>query len=187
MKFAPFQPLQTPRLVLRKFSMEDAPDFFEKLASSEKVTEFMLWEPHRALVDSQNSIRKVLQRYDSQEPYTWAIALKESGDLIGRIDLLRFDAQTDSCSFAYMLGADFWNLGYGTEAVKAVFCFAFSELEVSAIEADHMAENPASGAVMRKAGMKYLGVMPRKYEKKGVWHDAVSYRITQEEWSYHEN
>lgn len=81
-----------------------------------------------------------------------------------------------------MLGTDFWNRGYGTEAVKAVFDFAFRELGIESITADHMAQNPASGAVMRKAGMRQCGVTPGKYEKNGIKHDAVCYEITKEEW-----
>lgn len=182
MKFAPFMQLDTDRLLLRNFQEKDATAYFTQLGSSEQVTRFMLWQPHRDTSESENSIRKILCRYESETPYTWAIVLKETATLIGRIDLLRLDEQAGSCSFAYMLGADHWNKGYGTEALKAVFQFAFNQLAVSVIEADHMADNPASGAVMRKAGMTRIGHSPNKYQKNDTMHDAVSYRITQKEW-----
>jgi RimJ/RimL family protein N-acetyltransferase len=82
-----------------------------------------------------------------------------------------------------MLGQDFWGQGYGTEAVKAVFEFLFEEMDIQRIEADHMVENPASGAVMRKAGMVKTGLETAKYEKNGVLHDAVCYAITKEQWA----
>lgn len=62
------------------------------------------------------------------------------------------------------------------------YAFAFTKLKVSAIISDHFAENPASGAVMRKAGMQYIGTLPEKYEKNGIKHDAIVYRITKEGW-----
>lgn len=182
MRFAPFQPLSTNRLFLRKFRPEDAVAYYVQLGSSEQVTKYMLWEPHRDIAESEDSISKILRRYETNTPHTWAITLKETDALIGRVDLLRLDEQSSTCSFAYMLGADFWNKGYGSEALKAVFDYAFTQLQVSAIEADHMADNPASGAAMRKAGMTYLGTVSEKYEKNGIWHDAVCYRITQKEW-----
>ena len=82
--------------------------------------------------------------------------------------------------FAYMLGCDYWNRGYGTEALKAVIRFAFEELEMKRIVADHMVENPASGAVMRKAGMVHTGTQRAKYEKAGRVYDAEVYEIRNE-------
>ena len=186
MRFAPFQILRTERLLLRKFRAEDATAYFSCLGSSEEVTKYMLWQPHQSISESEDSIRKTLCRYESATPYTWAITLQETGVLIGRVDLLRFDEQTNTCSFAYMLGVDFWNHGYGTEALNAAFNFAFSKLDVEGICADHMADNPASGAVMCKLGMTNQGSIPNKYQKNGVWHDAICYRVTRKEWFSHE-
>lgn len=182
MKYPAVKRLETPRLVLRKLGEKDIRLFYERLGGSQAVTEHMLWVPHRDISESESSIRKVLSRYGARECCRWAIALKETDDLIGIIDLLGFDWDRRTCSFAYMLGEAFWGCGYGTEAVKAVFRFAFTETDITAIEADHFAENPASGAVMRKAGMHYVTTAAAKYEKNGIKHDAPMYRITREEW-----
>ena len=182
MKFLPIQPLETPRLFLRKLTMADVPAYFERLGSSAEVTKYMLWNPHRDISESEASIRKVLQRYEEGTCYRWGIARKEDDSLIGIIDLLKFDEAENTCSFAYMLGKDFWGKGYGTEAVTAAFDFAFSRLGVSAILSDHFADNPASGAVMKKAGMQYTRTIPKKYEKNGILHDAVEYKITAKQW-----
>lgn len=182
MEYAEFKQLETARLVLRKLTMEDVPQYYARLGSSEKVTEHMLWVPHKDISESVASIQKVLRRYEAGKCYRWAITLRRDASLIGVIELLGFDHAADTCSFAYMLGKDFWGKGYGTEAVEAAFSFAFSALKVSAITVDHFAENPASGAVMRKAGMQYVRTIPEKYEKHGIKHDAIEYRITKEDW-----
>lgn len=183
MTFPPMQTLKTDRLVLRKLEERDTPLYFQRLGSSQEVTRHMLWVPHREIAESAASIQKVLRRYEEGASYRWAIALKRDDSLIGIIDLLHFDETANTCSFAYMLGKEFWNQGYGTEAVEAAFRFAFTQMEVEAIIADHFAENPASGAVMRKAGMAYVRTLPEKYEKLGVRHDAVEYCITKEQWN----
>ena len=182
MQYAAFHDLTTPRLHLRRLAMTDAPTYFTRIGSSPEVTKSMLWNPHQSLSESEASIQKALRRYAEGKCYRWGIALKADDSLIGVIEALKFDEAAGTCSFAYMLGKDFWGQGYGTEAVKAVFAFVFSELQVSAILADHFVDNPASGAVMRKAGMTYTGTVPAKYEKNGVLHDAAQYRITKEEW-----
>ncbi len=173
----------TPRLILRKLEERDIPDYFERIGSSPNVTRFMLWEPHKDISESEASIRKALARYAEGSCCRWGIALREDDRIIGVIELLRFNEADSSCSFAYMLGEDYWGKGYGTEALRAAFGYAFGVLKIDTITADHMADNPASGAVMRKAGMVYVRTIPRKYEKKGIWHDAAEYRITREQWS----
>ena len=182
MEFAAFEELETSRLVLRRIRPEDVQDYYDRLGSREAVTRYMTFNPHRDISESIASVQKALRRYEEGKYYRWAVAPKEDRRLIGVIDLLNFDESRDTCSFAYMLAEEAWGRGYGTEALKAALEFAFVKLKVSAVEADHMAENAASGAVMRKAGMKYMGTVPRKYEKNGVSFDAPQYRITLEEW-----
>jgi RimJ/RimL family protein N-acetyltransferase/NTP pyrophosphatase (non-canonical NTP hydrolase) len=135
----------------------------------------MLFEPHQDIGETLALIEEALVRYEEENFYRWGI---ENGDgLIGVIELLRFDEENDSCSFAYMLGKQWWGQGYATEAVKEVFRFAKEELGVKKITADHMAPNAASGAVMRKAGMVQVGILPGKYEKHGQRHDAIVYEL----------
>lgn len=179
---AAFQELRTQRLLLRKLRMEDALPFFRRLGGSAAVTEYMLWVPHQDPSESVASIQKTLHRYETGRCFRWAIALQENDSLIGIIDLLAFDDQADSCSFAYMLGQEFWGRGYGTEALQAVLNYAFCQMGVRVVTADHFAENPASGAVMRKAGMRCVRTIPGKYRKNGIIHDAVEYRITKDDW-----
>ena len=181
MKFAEFENLKTARLSLRKMAGSDAKAYFERLGSSEAVTQFMLFQPQQDPSEAEESVKKALARYESKLSYRWVLDLPGEG-LIGVIDLLRFDEETGSCSFAYMIGENWWGRGYGTEAVKAVFGFAFEKMELSFIEADHMAANPASGAVMRKAGMTHVRTEKAKYEKNGILHDAQVYRITRKDW-----
>ena len=182
MKFPEIRPLETGRLLLRKLTREDVPLYYARLGSSEAVTRYMLFSPHRDISESVASVEKTLRRYEEGCCYRWAITRKGEDSLIGVIDLLRFDRETGSCSFAYMLGEEFWGRGYGTEALRAVFRFAFREMEVTEITADHMWENPASGAVMRKAGMVFRAHLPRHYEKNGKTYDAEGYRITRKRW-----
>ena len=181
MIFSQFAELDTPRLRLRKLRRTDEADFF-RFAGSEAVTKYMLWKPHASLSESEASIAKTLVRYETGKCYRWGIARKETDTLIGIIDLLAFDEARNVCSFAYMLSEAYWGLGYGTEALNAVLDFAFREMKVRAVEADHFAENEASGFVMRKAGMEYVRTEAQKYEKNGRRFDAPLYRIDRNTW-----
>ncbi len=182
MVYKKIEELKTTHLLLRKFRADDAKDFFSRVGGSEAVTRYMLWEPHQSLADTKVSIDKVLRRYEEENCYTWAIASKEDDTVIGRIDLLRFDEAEKSCSFAYMLGEAYWGKGYGTEALAAVFRFAFEQMHMQTIVADHMCENVASGAVMKKVGMTFVTTHKGKYKKAEKYMDADEYRITRQDW-----
>lgn len=177
MNFPHIPTLKTSRLLLRKLTAEDAPAYYRHLFGSQAVARHMLWEPHKDISESVASIQKVLRRYEEGRCYRWGIVLPETDSLIGIIELLRFDEETQSCSFAYMLGEDFWGRGFGTEALMTVFDFAFHQMGVKTITADHFADNPASGRVMEKAGMRKVRILPGKYIKNGTAHDAVEYTI----------
>lgn len=182
MIYVPFEDLHTPRLHLRKLTMEDVSLYYARLGSSAEVTRYMLFPPHRDISESVASVEKALRRYEEGRCYRFCIALKETDELIGVIEALRFDEAASTCSFAYMLGQDFWGRGYGTEALTAVLDFLFTRMDIQRVEADHMADNPSSGAVMRKVGMLPCGVEKQKYEKDGISHDAILYAITKEQW-----
>ena len=181
MKYADIQTVQTPRLTLRKLRESDVQLYYERIGSRKEVTAGMLFEPHTSIQDSVASIEKVLRRYEAGKCYRWAVALPEDDSIIGVIELLAFDEEKESCSFAYMFCPEFWGKGYATETLRAVLNFAFTVLQLKQVEADHFATNPASGAVMRKVGMTYQGTVREKYEKQGRKLDADQYRITKEE------
>lgn len=183
MNFPELQELNTPRLILRKLTMADAPLYFQRIGSRPEVAQYMLWETHKHLSETESVITHVLSRYASGRCYRWCIALAEDNSPIGAIELLRFVEEEDSCSFAYMLGSDYWGMGYGTEALRKVLDFAFAVMHLQSVTADHIAANPASGAVMRKAGMTFCRHIPGKYEKQGKKLDACEYRITRQQWN----
>ena len=175
MNFAELRELQTDRLTLRRLSFDDLYDYYERLGSDGEVSKYMLFEPHQDIGETLALIEEALVRYEEENFYRWGIE-NEDG-LIGVIELLHFDEESESCTFTCMLGKQWWGQGYATEAVQEIFRFAKEELGVKKITADHMAPNAASGAVMRKAGMVQVGILPGKYEKHGQRHDAIVYEL----------
>ena len=175
MNFAELRELQTDRLTLRRLSFDDLYDYYERLGSDGEVSKYMLFEPHQDIGETLALIEEALVRYEEENFYRWGIE-NEDG-LIGVIELLHFDEESESCTFTCMLGKQWWGQGYATEALKEIFRFAKEELGVKKITADHMAPNAASGAVMRKAGMVQVGVIPGKYENHGQRHDAIVYEL----------
>ena len=177
MRFANFRELETEHLLLRKLQLGDVYEYYERLFGDADVSRYMLFEPHQSIMESLESVQEALKRYEEKDFYCWGVELKEEAGLMGLVQLVRFDEQANTCSFVYMLGCNYWNQGYGTEMLKAVFRFAFEDLVVERILADCMTKNAASARVMKKAGMKLIGTEEAKYEKLGISYDAEVYEI----------
>lgn len=177
MKYAELETLETERLILRKLSMEDLYDYYERIGSDGEVSKFMLWEPHQDIGETLETFDKSLAAYEKGKYYRWVAEEKNGDGIIGTMSLLRFDEEEDSCSFAYMFAKDWWGQGYATEAMTAVLNFAVEKMGIKKITAEHFAGNPASGAVMRKLGMTHIGTVKDKYEKHGRKVDAELYEL----------
>lgn len=63
----------------------------------------------------------------------------------------------DPVSVAFFVDPAHWGLGYATEAVGAFLSVVLPRCGLSGVEADHFADNPASGAVLRKLGFVETG------------------------------
>ena len=146
--------LETARLQLRAITPADAQEVFENWASSAVVTKYLSWPPHASLAVTQGYLT-----YEEDNQQTgWGIVLKDTGQLIGSISVAD-KATIKTKTIGYVLGEDFWNQGYMSEALSRVIDFLFATTDVNRLEAEHDVSNPGSGRVMVKAGMTFEGVL----------------------------
>ena len=59
----------------------------------------------------------------------------------------------------YCIGRPWWNRGITSEALSAVINFMFDQVGANRVQAKHDVNNPHSGLVMKKCGMKYEGTL----------------------------
>lgn len=168
--------ITTVRLLLRKFSAEDAKDV-QRMAGSEAVASNTLAMPFPYLDGMAEAwIATHEKEFEEGKSAVFAITLKESGQLIGAIGL-SMQLHYKLAELGYWVGEDFWNRGYCTEAVKAVLDFAFNTLHLHKVTANHFAGNPASGRVMEKAGMHYEATLKSHILHWGKYKDLVCYAV----------
>jgi RimJ/RimL family protein N-acetyltransferase len=168
--------LETNRLRLRPFSLADAPTV-QALAGAVEVASTTLTIPHPyedGMAESWIATHE--PGYDTGEQATFAIVLKETGELIGAIGLT-INASHRRGEMGYWVGVPFWNHGYATEAADALLAFGFDLLELHRIHAVHLSRNPASGRVMQKAGMRHESTQRQHILKRGVFEDVEGYGL----------
>lgn len=175
------QTIETERLILRKFREDDAEAQFKNWASDPEVTRFMRWEAHKTIDESREAIARRLERYEKPDAYMWAIEQK-GGALMGAISAHVQSGPDSIAETGYCIGRAFWGKGYTTEALRAVIGYMFLRVGVNRMEAVHAVGNPASGAVMRKAGMLREGRIRQAYKNHGGYHDGELYGLVREDW-----
>lgn len=147
--------LETNRLILRRFTIEDADMMFENWASDSVVTKYLTWPAHTDVSITKEILNMWINDYDNKKFYQWGIELKETNELIGGISIVGIDEGKESMEVGYCISKKYWNMGYTTEATKEVIRFCFEVVGAKKVTAKHDAENIASGRVMEKSGMIY--------------------------------
>ena len=175
------QPLQTPRLLLRRFTMDDAQSMFDLWCNDPEVTRFLSWGPHGTIDNTKRLLKSWRQRYEDTMFYNWCIEFE--GLPIGGIDLIMRSEKSLRAELGYCLSNRYKGRGLVTEAACAVLTFAFEDVGLHKICAKHDVENPASGRIMQKLGMRQEGYMKLDAQRlDGTYSDMVLYGILRDEW-----
>ena len=149
--------IETERLILRRLTVGDAEDMFNNWANDGEVTKYLTWPTHKSVEVTKNLLAKWVEDYQKNDYYQWCIELKEIGQPIGTIGAVEIDESIGDIEIGYCIGRKFWNKGITTAAFKAVIDFFFNEVGASRISGVHDVNNPASGRVMEKCGLKHEG------------------------------
>lgn len=177
------QPINTARLLLRKFVSADAPNMFKNWATDCEVTKFLSWKPHDNIEDTKEIIAQYISKYDDNI-YNWAIELNEIHEVIGGISIVKLDEATCSCEIGYCMSRKYWGKGIMSESLKAVIDYLFSEIGFNRIAAMHDTNNIASGKVMLKSGMQYEGTLRQaKLHDNKYFYDLALYSVLKDDWT----
>jgi len=150
--------LETERLILRPFTMDDLDDFYA-YAKVPDVGEWAGWRHHESIEES----RKILTSFISGKK-TFALVDKATSRVIGslgievtHIPLPESYRTLKGRELGYVLAQDMWGKGMMSEAVKAVIDYCFNTLNFDFLTCGHFERNIRSKRVIEKAGFRYLG------------------------------
>ncbi|RUT44477.1 N-acetyltransferase [Paenibacillus anaericanus] len=174
--------IQLERLILRPFSLEDAKEV-QELASDKYIAETTLYIPHPYEDGmAEKWIETHSDNFNEDRLLELAIVHKEEKYVIGAISM-GCNKKFDHGELAYWIGRKYKNNGYCTEAAKGIVRYAFGEMKLNRVFARHLGKNSASGAVMKKLGMKHEGVLRQHVKKWGEYEDLVHYGLLKDEFN----
>jgi [ribosomal protein S5]-alanine N-acetyltransferase len=168
--------LETERLILRPFKMEDAKDVFEGWESDHDVAKYMTWTSHNDINKTIDWLKFETDQIEKDHWYRFALIKKETGELIGT-GLIYYAHKVLCWTIGYNLAKKYWGKGYTMEAMKEILKFAKEELRIKEIIGSHAKENIASENVMRKLGFQYEKDIPYACNNGTVMREGKLHRL----------
>ena len=167
--------IETPRLILRPFIIDDAEASFE-MSLDPIVMEFLGGVDTGTLEEHREMIEKApLGDYEKYGFGRHAVILKETGEYIG-FNGLKYVPELDEVDIGWRLKHKFWRQGYAYESALPCIDFAFNDLDLDRIVSLAKVDNVASTSLMKKLGFTY------EKEVNIYDEDAVYYALNKSDW-----
>jgi RimJ/RimL family protein N-acetyltransferase len=180
---APDYPIATERLLLRPIDPVGDIDALHAYRSREDVCAYIPPIPlsRQQLAERYADPKLTLSALtEPGQVLALAVVLRGTGELIG--DLVLFWHSATEGEIGYIIGPDHQGNGYATEAARALLSLGFEGLGLHRITGRIDQRNPASAAVLTKAGMRQEAVLVENEWFKGEWTTEVDFAILDREW-----
>ena len=146
---------ETPRLILRRFTEDDA-SLILQLNSDPEIVKYV----HEPVLETGEQAKKIiidiiLPQYKN-DLGRWAIHTKEKLEFIGWCGL-KYLPEPDEIDLGYRLMQKAWGKGFATEAAESTLDHGFKTLNLQLITGRAHIENMASIKVLEKIGMNFIG------------------------------
>jgi RimJ/RimL family protein N-acetyltransferase len=146
--------LETPRLMLRKLTLDDAA-FMLDLLNQPSFIQFIGNRGVRTLNDTRACVsNRYMVNYERFGFGIYLTALKETHAPIGICGLVKRDA-LEHVDIGYAFLPQYWSRGYAFEAASAVMAYAKNELGIERVVGIVTPENRASIRVLEKLGLRF--------------------------------
>ena len=168
--------IETERLIIRPFVESDYKRIYEVCNDFEVAkTTLSLPIPYTE-EDAKSFITYTLNSAKENNYHEYGICFKDDpNNIIGCIGLCSISSRSLKAELGYWIDRNHWKKGIASEAAKAIINFAFKELKLHSVFARHFDMNPASGKVMQKIGMTYVGKMREHEQRLGKYYDVIYY------------
>jgi len=165
--------LETERLILRWFRVEDFPDFLA-MAQDPEVMKFLTGQPQTE-IEAWKSMAAYIGHWHFLGYGVWAVEEKSTGKLIGRIGLMN-PAGWPGFELGWTLARESWGKGYATEGARRALEYAFTEVRRDHVISCIAPANVNSIKVAERLGEKVEG------QTELLGKQVLLYGISRDEW-----
>ena len=144
--------VETERLVLREISHDDTAAIFRNFSDPD-VANWFFEKPHSTMEQTIKVIDHFIHKFKQGEGLTWAITLKEDGQVIGTCGYENIEIGNRG-EIGFDLAKAYWGKGFMSESLAAVIDFGFSVLNFSNVEAHTNSNNVRAKRLLEKLGFR---------------------------------
>lgn len=144
----------TPRLMLRRFTPEDAPLIFE-LNSDPLVLKYLGEKTLQHIEEARSIIENIIMPQYQMNLGRLAMFTLSGNEFIGWCGL-KYRSELDEIDLGYRLKVNAWGKGYATEAAQYCMHYGFEKMKLNRIVGRAHVDNIGSQNVLLKCGMHYL-------------------------------
>jgi RimJ/RimL family protein N-acetyltransferase len=175
-----FVPLETPRLVLRRFREEDLEPFLTYRNQPEvaRYQSWIRWSWDQGIEFIRD--QRQVEPGDLGRWFQYAMELKESGEMIGDCGLCVKVVVPKTAEIGFSVAPEHQRKGLATEAVRAVVDHAVRDLGIERIIAVAMRDNDRSAALLSRLGLRHG--QPERVWFKGQWCEELRFALAGEDW-----
>ncbi len=177
-----FTRLESPRLVLRRFTDRDIEPFLA-YRSDPEVARYQGWSDFTR--EDAIAFVKGMASHHPDVPgrgFQIAVELKATGEMIGDCYLLTLAEEPRQAEIGFTLAPRHQGSGYATEAVSLLLDYVFTSLGKHRVRAITDCENERSIALLERLGMRREGHFVQNVWFKGAWGDEYLYAMLRNEW-----
>lgn len=119
----------------------------------------------------------------TEDTYSFAIETIEDSIYLGGCGINHVDWKNSIAVVGIFIGnKDYWNKGYGTDAMRTLIKFIFNEMNINKIKLNVYSFNERAVKCYEKCGFKKEGVLRQEIYREGKYHDEFIMAILREEW-----
>ncbi len=172
--------IETERLILRQWTMDDLDDIVEGL-NNLNVSKWLAGAPYPY---TKEDAKEFVQHTIENDLYNFAIVLKSENKAIGGTQISNIDKTNGTAGGGIWINEKYQGFGYGTEAFGARIKYAFEELGLRRLENGYFRGNEKSHQMQLKLGYKDEGIKRQKFISKatGKVEDECTTGLLKDEW-----
>ncbi len=165
-----FPRIETPRLILREITHDDANGIFKNFSDAE-VAKWFFEQPFTDMEQVTQIIDEFNRDFMLGKGLTWATILKENATCIGTCGYSDVEGSGRG-EIGFDLAKEQWGKGLMTEALTAIIEYGFEALNLFRVEAHTYSNNTRAIRLLEKLG----------FQVENVSEDSHYFSLSKEAW-----
>jgi RimJ/RimL family protein N-acetyltransferase len=175
--------LHTARLILRNFQEHDLDSFFT-YRNDPVVAQYQGWSLPYPLEKAEKFISSMKDNFSPQQGdwVQFAIALKETDELIGDLGCFVRKEDARQSVIGFTIASKYWQKGFAVEAIGGLLEYLFEDMNMHRISADCDTENVASYKTLEKLGFRREAYFVESFLFNNRYTSEYYYGLLRSEW-----